>query len=119
MQRAAVKAAQELSTAEFQIHNESLFQSAGRMSLAEWCTLACRRSVVLRGFKFAVVVGSVLIAINHGDAIMAGELTTSNYVKMGLTVVVPYVVSVLSSVGALAAAQNVDPAPGTETSVGG
>jgi hypothetical protein len=66
-----------------------------------WCGLACRGSVVRRGMKFAVVVGSILIAINHGDAILAGELTRTNYIQMGLTVMVPYVVSVLSSVGAM------------------
>jgi hypothetical protein len=57
--------------------------------------------VVRRGLKFAVVVGTILILINHGDAIVSGELTRTNYVKMAMTVVVPYVVSVLSSVGAM------------------
>lgn len=71
-------------------------------SVAEWCRLACTGSVVRRGLKFAVVVGTVLIAINHGDVILAGELTRANYFKMALTVVVPYMVSVLSSVGAMA-----------------
>lgn len=66
-----------------------------------WCTLAGRRSVVLRGIKFAVVVGAILIAINHGDAIVSGQLEPTNYVKMGLTVIVPYMVSVFSSVGAM------------------
>lgn len=70
-------------------------------TLMEWCRLACQPSVVRRGLKFAVVVGAVLIAINHSDAIIRGELKTSNYLKMGLTVIVPYVVSVLSSVGAM------------------
>ena len=70
-------------------------------SFREWCELVCRPSVVKRGCKFAVVVGIILIAINQGDAILAGELTATNYVQMGLTVVVPYMVSVFSSVGAL------------------
>ena len=70
-------------------------------SFLEWCTIVCHGSVVRRGLKFAVVVGAVLIAINHGDAILAGELTRTNYIKMAATVVVPYVVSVLSSVGAM------------------
>jgi len=70
-------------------------------SFREWCALVCRGSVVRRGLKFAVVVGTILIAINHGDAILAGELTRASYFKMALTVVVPYVVSVLSSVGAM------------------
>jgi len=67
----------------------------------EWCELASTGSVVRRGLKFAVVVGAILILINHGDAILSGQLSGSNYVKMGLTVIVPYMVSVFSSVGAM------------------
>lgn len=70
-------------------------------TLLTWCRFACEGTVIRRGLKFAVVVGAVLIAINHGDAILAGELTRVSYLKMGMTVLVPYVVSVLSSVGAL------------------
>ncbi len=70
-------------------------------TLTEWCSLVCRFSVVKRGLKFCLVVGIVLIAINHGDVIMRGELQPINYVKMGLTVIVPYMVSVFSSVGAI------------------
>ena len=68
-----------------------------------WSTLFDVR-VVRRAGIFAVVVGSVLIAINHGDAIMAGTLTRTQLVKMGLTVAVPYVVSSWSSVLAMRAA---------------
>ena len=67
----------------------------------EWCSLVCRFSVVKRGLKFCLVVGIILIAINHGDVILRGELQPINYVKMGLTVIVPYMVSVFSSVGAI------------------
>lgn len=70
-------------------------------TLREWCILACRRSVVIRGLKFAVVVGAILITINHGDAILRGQLDPIRYLKMGLTVIVPYMVSVFSSVGAM------------------
>ena len=76
-------------------------QSAGPTSFLDLCVLACRWSVVRRGLKFAIVVGAILVAINHGDAILAGELARSNYLKMALTVLVPFVVSVLSSVGAM------------------
>jgi len=78
-------------------------------TLGDWCALICRGSVVRRGLKFATVVGAILITINHGDAILAGELTWVNYVKMGLTVVVPYVVSVLSSVSAIVEASSESP----------
>jgi len=63
--------------------------------------MACTRPVVLRGLKFAVVVGPILIAINHGDAIVAGALSRTNYIKMGVTMFVPYTVSVVSSVAAM------------------
>lgn len=71
------------------------------VTFSEWYALVRRPSIVKRGLKFAVVVGAILIAINHGDAIMRGELSATNYVKMGLTVIVPYVVSVFSSCGAI------------------
>jgi len=74
----------------------------------EWCVLACQRTVVIRGLKFAVVVGAILITINHGDAILRGQLDLIRYLKMGLTVMVPYVVSVFSSVGAMV--ENMAPA---------
>jgi hypothetical protein len=63
--------------------------------------LATRGSVVRRAVGYAVVVGVVLIAINHGDAILAGELSAARLARMGLTVMVPYAVSTLSSVSAL------------------
>ena len=68
--------------------------------MQEWLSVACQRSVVLRACKYAVVVGAVLITINHGDALLAGDVDLRRLLKMGLTVGVPYVVSTLSSVGA-------------------
>jgi hypothetical protein len=63
--------------------------------------LAVRPSVVKRAAKYALIVGSILIAINHSDAIMAGQVSPGRWMRMALTVVVPYVVSTLSSVGAM------------------
>jgi hypothetical protein len=63
--------------------------------------LAIQAGVVRRALGYAVVVGSLLIGINHGDAILAGEIGSSQWLKMGLTVLVPYAVSTLSSVGAM------------------
>ncbi|MEZ4218341.1 MAG: nitrate/nitrite transporter NrtS [Myxococcota bacterium] len=63
--------------------------------------LAARARVVRRALGYAVVVGSVLIAINHGDALLAGDVSARRLLKMALTVLVPYCVSTLSSVGAL------------------
>ena len=66
-----------------------------------WLDLASQRSVVLRSLAYGVVVGAILILINHGEAIWEGEVGTNRVLKMGLTVIVPYVVSTLSSVGAM------------------
>lgn len=63
--------------------------------------LAFQPSVVKRALKYALVVGLILIAINHGNAILAGHVSRGSLIQMLLTVLVPYVVSTLSSVGAL------------------
>lgn len=59
--------------------------------------------MVHRALTYAVVVGAVLITINHGDAILRGEVDGSRLARMVLTMFVPYVVSTLSSVGAIRA----------------
>ena len=66
-----------------------------------WFRMAMRGSVVRRALCYAVVVGAILIAINHGDAILAGSVDGQRVAKMLLTLLVPYCVSTLSSVGAL------------------
>ena len=40
--------------------------------MSEWLSIACERGTVVRGLKFAVVVGTILITINHGDASILG-----------------------------------------------
>jgi hypothetical protein len=66
-----------------------------------WLQLASSAPVVRRALTYAVVVGSILIVINHGDAILRGELERARIFKMGLTLLVPYAVSTLSSVQAM------------------
>ncbi len=78
---------------------------AGMYTLHDSVRLAFTRPVVRRALKFAVVVGAILIAINHSDAILAGDVSGSRLVRMGLTVMVPYLVSALSSVAAIRRSQ--------------
>jgi len=79
--------------------------TVGRVN-AEWLRLALSPPVVRRALKYAVVVGAILIAINHWDALLAGDLPGSRLAKMALTVCVPYLVSTFSSVGAMREAQS-------------
>lgn len=66
-----------------------------------WFRRAAEPKTVRRGLKMAAIVGTCLIVINHGDAILRGDLPASRLAKMALTLVVPYVVSTVSSVGAM------------------
>jgi hypothetical protein len=63
---------------------------------------AFEKAVVRRALKYSVVVGVILLAINHGDAIVRFDLPAPRLLRMALTVVVPYIVSTLSSLEASA-----------------
>jgi len=63
--------------------------------------VATSPAVVRRALWYAVIVGAILVAINHGDAIARADLDASRLLKIGLTVLVPYAVSTLSSVQAI------------------
>lgn len=70
--------------------------------MGEFLHLASRPAVVRRALGFAVVVGVILVTINHRDRVVRGEaLTLGDFIKMGLTLCVPYMVSTLSSVAAM------------------
>jgi hypothetical protein len=69
-----------------------------------WLGLATRGDIVGRASKTALLVGTLLIAINYGDVLLGESVTMLQLLKMTLTVFVPYAVSTYSSVGALRAA---------------
>jgi hypothetical protein len=81
------------------------------LSVAAWLRLAFHPATVRRALWTALLVGFVLIAINHGSAIISGQLTRARFVQMCLTVLVPYMVSTISSVSTrreLGADRNLD-----------
>jgi len=63
--------------------------------------LAFSRAVVLRALRVAALVGTLLALINHGDRILTASLTAWGFGQILLTYLVPYSVSVWSSVRAL------------------
>jgi hypothetical protein len=69
--------------------------------MIEWLRLATGRSVVRRALRYAIGVGTLLIVINHGDAILRRDLSLARLLRMALTMTVPYMVSTASSVSAL------------------
>ena len=78
--------------------NPSPAPAPQELGIAAWLRLAAHPATVRRAFITAVIVGAVLIAINHGPAILAGQLTRREIIQMCLTVLVPYAVSTVSSV---------------------
>jgi hypothetical protein len=62
-----------------------------------------QRQHLRRTVRIALVVGVVLTAINQLDVILAGDSTTSTWVKCGLNFVVPFVVSNLGLLSGRAA----------------
>ena len=72
-----------------------------RSVMREWLRIASEPAVVRRAVKYAIVIGALLIAINHGDAIVRGDTDTMRLFRIGLTDIVPYCVSTSSSVEAI------------------
>lgn len=73
----------------------------GRPKVESWFTLATRRDVVHRAFVMAVIVGTVLVLINHSSCVMKGMFGKVCMIQSILTYFVPYGVSTVSSVMAL------------------
>lgn len=63
--------------------------------LIELCT---RRAVMRRAAMIALVVGTILAIINHGDRLIAGEQNGEVITKILMTYLVPYCVSTYSAV---------------------
>jgi hypothetical protein len=69
--------------------------------MSEWLQLALDGAVVRRALRTALVVGSILIGINHGSALLQGDVDGVRLFRICLTLLVPYGVSTTSSVAAL------------------
>lgn len=66
--------------------------------ILNWFSLAFEVNTLKRSIKVAVVVGTILMLINHGDIMMQGAIEEHHILKILLTYLVPYLVSTYSSV---------------------
>lgn len=69
--------------------------------MRDWLRVAFQPSVLRRGLLYATIVGAVLVGINHGDAILHGDVDGRRLLRIALTIFVPYLVSTFSSAGAI------------------
>ncbi len=60
--------------------------------------IAMQPEVIRTATRFALIVGPILAFINHGDAMLDGSMDSPAWLKVGLTMIVPYTVSTLSSI---------------------
>lgn len=71
------------------------------MASSSWLQLAIQPEVVKRSTKTALIVGTALALINHGDALLMLDIPLDRGLKMAFTYCVPYLVSTSASVGAI------------------
>lgn len=65
--------------------------------MSEFLMLCFTERIVKRAGATALVVGAILIVINHGDALLSGQVDANRLFKIILTMLVPYIVSTVSS----------------------
>jgi len=68
---------------------------------SSFLSTALAPNVVRPAVKIALVVGTVLVLINHGSALLQGQLESARLVQILLTYCVPYCVSSYSAVRAI------------------
>ena len=71
--------------------------------LVEWLRCAVRGDVIVRGLRVSAVIGTILVAINQGNLLLAGDIPADAAWKIPLTYCVPYLVSTYASVAAIRA----------------
>lgn len=74
--------------------------------MRDWLATALQPDVVRRSVRIALIVGTLLVAINQGNHFLSGELPADTAWKVPLTFLVPYIVSTYAAVGALRANGN-------------
>jgi hypothetical protein len=88
-----------------------------RSSDATWNSPAHAVGLFLRGHTLrtaiptALVVGTILCAVNQGATVMSGQATTGTWVRMAINYAVPFLVASIGYLGARRRAQHHDHNP--------
>ncbi|WP_444997145.1 nitrate/nitrite transporter NrtS [Aliikangiella sp. IMCC44359] len=69
-------------------------------------SVALSKQVFIRAIKVAIIVGTTLAFINHGEKIITMSITPKGLFQIILTYFVPYLVSTWSAVKAIEAKAN-------------
>ena len=60
-------------------------------------SVAFSKKVAKRAVIVAIIVGTILAFVNHGDRIISGDLTADCWIKMIATCFVPFTVSLVTA----------------------
>ena len=74
---------------------ESTNKRAGQRSLLAYCL---ERDTLLFSVKMALVVGTLLALINHGQALLTGHFTTGELIPLLVTYLVPFTLALSSQI---------------------
>ncbi len=66
-----------------------------------WLAIATRRDVVRRATTYMLIVGTILVSINHVPALIKGDVTGFRVFQILLTYCVPYAVTTFASTQAI------------------
>jgi hypothetical protein len=69
--------------------------------MRDWLQLAFSGNVVRRALIMAGIVGPILVLINQGEYLLDPSSAEFSWTKVVLTFLVPYIVSMVSSVTAI------------------
>ena len=75
--------------------------SAGGQKPPSFLALCGRREIIARSTRVALLVGTVLALINHGDLLFGAPLAPARIARILLTYCVPYAVATYASVQTL------------------
>ena len=87
--------------------NEPTSFTAGTSSKPRaWLALCVSKNIMRRSLLTSLIVGTILVIINHDDALITGEIDSVRIFRMILTHLVPYLVSTTSSVSTILSIQS-------------
>lgn len=70
--------------------------------MRSWFRLALRCDITSRGFRVALIVGTILTVMNYGDTLLDNTITSTVSIKIFLNFLVPYCVSTYANILAVA-----------------
>jgi hypothetical protein len=63
-------------------------------TLQEFCLCLVNQDMMPTALKVSAVVGSMLFAINHGSALVKGQMNRDRWISAGITYLIPYLVNI-------------------------